>query len=905
MRIFGSTILQHLASARLPIFGIRYALACGVIGLVYKKSTIRLGEVGSRLLKVLEYRGYDSTGGAFQNGNEVTLLKAAGAPSEICQKLGMPDQVGSVFCGQVRWATYGAVDDINAQPHVVRCKRHIYGAHNGNISNSPQLKVFLQGEGHSILSDNDGEMLVHIIEHNYDLELNKNIHPDLESAMRAAIIASAKILEGSYAAVIVIPETKMVFALKGGSSLYVGIGKETPLPGSTEKSEENPFIVASSDLTAVLRETRLIIPIVRDQFIQYDGADYTVYAMKDHSTKDQNGKELNYKAGEKISIKPHFSRLQASDIGLREPFTHYMEQEISDEVESARRLVRYFLLGSERLRVFRESADHARLLLSAAEEKLQAITISDGPRSLRKSCETLFADEALWELFIEMPDEVRADKKFYSDASNVLELAWKTYQDHPRRDLILLADIYLENDEINQLNTSLMRFVDDARRCIGKGGQVYAVCSGTSYNAARTGALFFNDLGSVKFVPLLPGEYRGQFNHCIDSNDLLMTISQSGETKDVIDVVDDLKRKAPGIKHISLVNNVNSTLGQEKADYIIPLRCGPEIAVPATKSFINQLTMLYGMALYLAAAQGGRRENGNLLHESFNRITQRSERLEMIPELLSKTLETTDKQIDEAAELLYLAPSLHILATRMWGVAREGALKIREVVLNHAEGIEATEFKHGPNTILGLNTSYGIHQVQDFAHGLTDRICFDLIKDGNLDGKELRKSIRDWSAGLFENRGDKSSMCTSVAPAITGTASHSADKASLFGSLYRDYPLIYVTGPGKRDVELTITQINTHKIRGAMTIVIAEQNDDLKRAALEAPADNPDYKGIFIELPKTGDLIYTTFTSIMVLQRLALKMCLRKMDLLDNLGVENHGVHPDSPKNVSKSITVD
>jgi hypothetical protein len=170
----------------LPLPGLRMGLACGVLGLVYARRTVRLGDVATRLLRVLEYRGYDSTGGVFQDGERITLLKAPGAPSEICAALGMPSQEGTVFCGQVRWATFGAVDELNAQPHVMSCKRPIYGAHNGNISNSPQLKEWLLERGHRILSDNDGEMLVHLIEDHFDSELGKGVHESPEAAMPPA-----------------------------------------------------------------------------------------------------------------------------------------------------------------------------------------------------------------------------------------------------------------------------------------------------------------------------------------------------------------------------------------------------------------------------------------------------------------------------------------------------------------------------------------------------------------------------------------------------------------------------------------------------------------------------------------------------------------------------------------------
>ncbi|MBI4815043.1 MAG: glutamine--fructose-6-phosphate aminotransferase, partial [Deltaproteobacteria bacterium] len=198
---------------------------CGVIGLVFDQKRNDLGRVAAELLQMLEYRGYDSTGAAIQDGEEVTLRKGVGAPSVMVHELGIVNLAGQIMAGQVRWATFGAVDEQNSQPHVVRCKTFMYGAHNGNVTNSDDQKKWLIQEGHAVVSDNDGEMVVHTIEHLFAQRLREGLGPmDRRAAMRAAIVDAAAMLKGSFAAVVVDPVSRASWAIKLGSSLYFGFG---------------------------------------------------------------------------------------------------------------------------------------------------------------------------------------------------------------------------------------------------------------------------------------------------------------------------------------------------------------------------------------------------------------------------------------------------------------------------------------------------------------------------------------------------------------------------------------------------------------------------------------------------------------------------------------------------------
>jgi len=173
----------------------------------------------------------------------------------------------------------------------------------------------------------------------------------------------------------------------------------------------------------------------------------------------------------------------------------------------------------------------------------------------------------------------------------------------------------------------------------------------------------------------------------------------------------------------------------------------------------------------------------------------------------------------------------------------------------------------------------------------------DSMKLANEDRKNLLKAIADYA---FTHNHP-----FNLSPEAAKLFNSTVKDQDFFEPLYRNYPLIYVTGPEERDVNLTISQINTHKIRGADSYVIAEENDKLMKNASLNPKEGSYYGWGYIMLPKTGDSLMTCFSATIVLQLLALRMSIRKMMKLDLLGVRDHGVHPDVPKNVSKSITVD
>jgi glutamine---fructose-6-phosphate transaminase (isomerizing) len=904
-------LLRNLATAAteiripVPLIGI----GCGVLGLALPKVTIKMGKYASKLLRALEYRGYDSTGAAFQGEDQdIVLLKDVGAPSTLVKTLGIDKQSGKLFCGQVRWATFGRVDKVNAQPHEVNCKRHIYGAHNGNITNTRELKVFLTKEGHTVLSDNDGEMLVHSVEHYFDIELDKAGDPKEAEArkacMRRAIISSAENMVGSYAAVVVDPLTQTMWAIKAGSSLYFGVGEIDGMP----------FSLASSDLTAVLRFTKMLVNIRQGEFVEFNSDHYQVYAQKNLKFKRLNQADEIYASGDRIDKLPVFSKLRAEDVELLPEFEYFMEQEIHAQVESTGKLVKLIQGGSNTGKRMLELINKENLYEFLSKKMNSILQTSDLKKKQDLFDSTIksrkFADfhetaKTLYKELFEVAVQEDFEKKYFfsSDKSIFMDLIGREYD--VRRLLLAKAfDSISESLSVNDFEKSIQAFLACVKNTIQNNRNAYSIACGTSFHATKIGALFFNEIANVEIIPILPGDFRGEYSHCIKENDLIIGVSQSGETKDLIDIFNDLEQSNVNMSKVVLVNNLNSTLGQEKGDLAIQILCGPEIAVPATKSFMNQITLLYYLAIRTARMKfqelgNGTPEQRQLLLE---KLGQREQSLEDIPFLIKETLENTSDVIDSVAAKIYMEPSLHILATKISGVAMEGALKIRETVLTHAEGREASEFKHGPNTILGKNTVFGLKHVRSFVR------AFSEILD-NIDTQAEKRGVpRDETRDIYQatvdfifNRVQPFNLSAGAEEIFKATV----EKHDFFNALYRNYPLIYVTGPEQRDVNLTISQINTHKIRGANTYVIAEEDEALLKNASTNPREGEYYHWGYIMLPKTGDSLLTCFSATVALQMLALYMSIRKLKKLDKLQMFDHGVHPDVPKNVSKSITVD
>jgi glucosamine--fructose-6-phosphate aminotransferase (isomerizing) len=203
---------------------------------------------------------------------------------------------------------------------------------------------------------------------------------------------------------------------------------------------------------------------------------------------------------------------------------------------------------------------------------------------------------------------------------------------------------------------------------------LYFVACGTSYHAALAGSVYFAQLAGRPAIPVLAPQFIPQYAPVVGYEDVGLFVSQSGETKDVLNALEIAEKR--GVACYGLANVIGSTL-TKATSFCLPLCCGYEISVPATKTFTNQVITF----LYLAYRMAGRD----------------TRELERIPELMEQTMDVIGSQVESIAKEINNWNDMYCLGYgATYAIALEGALKLKEITYAHCEGMLSTEFKHGP-----------------------------------------------------------------------------------------------------------------------------------------------------------------------------------------------------------------
>ena len=218
--------------------------------------------------------------------------------------------------------------------------------------------------------------------------------------------------------------------------------------------------------------------------------------------------------------------------------------------------------------------------------------------------------------------------------------------------------------------------------------------SGTSYHSAMIAKHILSKFAKIRAEAIMSSEFQYTFD-AIDNTSVLIAISQSGETADVLQSVKAAKQM--GARILSIVNNPTSSLARI-SDSSLSIDCGPEIGVAATKSFTAQLSLIYTIVDRLCKGCLDFEANKAFLVDALRQVLD------------------TEIQIHSIAERLRDARDIYIIGRSIhYAIALEGALKIKELAYIHTEGIAAGELKHGPLALIDRNSYVLLVNPNDIA----------------------------------------------------------------------------------------------------------------------------------------------------------------------------------------------
>jgi glucosamine--fructose-6-phosphate aminotransferase (isomerizing) len=229
-----------------------------------------------------------------------------------------------------------------------------------------------------------------------------------------------------------------------------------------------------------------------------------------------------------------------------------------------------------------------------------------------------------------------------------------------------------------------------------RAGQVIVTACGTSRYAALFGRYLFSKVGR-KFCDVVMASEFHYFADSVDKNTVVLAVSQSGET---LDVIEGVKRaRDVGAQIISIVNRPYSQLS-EMSHHVINLKCGPELCVAATKSFISQLVVFYLLAFSM----------NNSFDKAVANLRSISPKIARTIELNNQKLGQLSEQLKDKSDFYYIARGIN------FAIASEGALKLKEISYIHAEGMPAGELKHGTLALIETGTPVAVICPDDYTY---------------------------------------------------------------------------------------------------------------------------------------------------------------------------------------------
>jgi len=375
---------------------------------------------------------------------------------------------------------------------------------------------------------------------------------------------------------------------------------------------------------------------------------------------------------------------------------------VEEAVKSGEDLLRAVMAAARKLRgsyaLAVISADEPDKIVLARNESPLAIGIGDG-MNFAASDVAAFIEHTRRIIFLDngevgyiTPTEARVFKletgmevrKRIVELDWTPEMAMKSGYPH-----FMLKEIYEQPHSIREALKVQEKYLDLITEFLDRGRDVFLLAAGTSYNACVAASYMLSKLARLATTPVIASEFIENYGKSIGIDTVILAVSQSGETADVLAAIEHARLSAATI--LGLTNVVGSTLTRVSRAYILQ-NSGPEIGVAATKTFTAQLTVLAQLALRLA------RKRGKLAQYEIDEL---KEELEKLPELVEEAIKISDEPIKKLAKELKNAGSMFFLGRGIsYATALEARLKVMELSYIPCIAYPAGESKHGPISVI-------------------------------------------------------------------------------------------------------------------------------------------------------------------------------------------------------------
>ena len=365
--------------------------------------------------------------------------------------------------------------------------------------------------------------------------------------------------------------------------------------------------------------------------------------------------------------------------------THFLKNnDLKNSIEKTTKLIKgsYAFVGiiKNRDELF-FARDGSPLVLG--KEKNELFLASDVPAFLEYTKNAIFLNDKDYGIYSNKKLVIFHNGEKINE--QITKINWTVEQakkgDHPH---FMIKEI---NEQKHTIKTAIEQnpeLINKVTKEIENAFGVFFVGCGTSYHACISASYQFAHIAKKHVNVILASEF-SNYSDFLTNNALMIAVSQSGETADLIDAIKIAKQK--GVKIISIINSLESTIDR-LSDLSIIMNAGPEICVLSTKSYTSQLAILLLLAYSTA----------NKLNEGKKLIEQTTQQIPDLIETIKPKLELLAKKLKDKKSIFLIGRDLAYPSTL------EGALKIKEVSYIHAEGFAGGELKHGTIALIEEET---------------------------------------------------------------------------------------------------------------------------------------------------------------------------------------------------------